>query len=87
MIIALATVAGYADRHKRDVYVAFGGFDTAVTSGRALLERGLVRAPDKQFPGNYELTDAGEHVVELLKIAGIIEKVVVVNDQCKKARK
>lgn len=78
MIITLAQIAGHAEKYERDVFVAFGGFDTAVTSGRALEERGLVYGFNPERPGMYRLTKAGEHVLELLKIAGLIEQVKIV---------
>ena len=46
-----------------------------VPTGRRLLERGLVFAPDPDFPGRYELTEAGQHVHALLQIAGIASQV------------
>lgn len=48
--------------------------DLFVPSARGLIERGLVyrneKAGSHDWP--YELTDAGKHVYELLKIAGIV---------------
>lgn len=50
---------------------AAGMIDTAVPSMRRLEERGLVYAPDPQWPGRKLLTPAGEHVHALLVIAGL----------------
>ena len=50
---------------------AHGMIDTAVPSMRRLEERGLVYAPDPEWPGRMVLTDAGKHVHGLLVIAGL----------------
>lgn len=43
---------------------------------RQLVRDGLAFAPDPTSPGLLELTDAGKHAYELLKIAGIVESVL-----------
>lgn len=50
---------------------AHGMIDTAVPSMRRLEERGLVYAPDAEWPGRKVLTEAGAHVHALLVIAGL----------------
>lgn len=49
-----------------------GMYDTAVPSMRRLRERGLVWSPDTELPGLCELTEAGRHVLALLRIAGLV---------------
>lgn len=44
-----------------------------ITSLSSLAKRGLVYASNPQFPGIYELTEAGEKTYDLLKIAGLTE--------------
>lgn len=80
MILVLGQIA--TNTHctgRRDIYVAFGGHDTYVTSGRCLKDRGLIYSPDKEHPGLYELTEAGALVVELLRVAGLIQKIEAEN--------
>lgn len=48
-----------------------------VTTGRALEARGLIHSPHERWPGIYELTEAGNHVFELLKLAGMVELVQI----------
>jgi len=83
MIIRLCQVAGHANKYDRDIYIAFGGADTSVGSGRALEERGLVYAPDKKLPGLYKLTEAGELVLGLLKLSGLVQRVESANGPLK----
>jgi hypothetical protein len=61
----------YMANRKRFVAVC-GRYDT-VTCGNALLRRGLIWSPYEKWPGIYCLTDAGKHVFELLRIAGLVE--------------
>ena len=51
---------------------AQGMIDTAVPSMGRLKARGLVWAPDPEWPGRCELTEAGKHVLALLRIAGLV---------------
>lgn len=55
---------------------ALGMRDTWVGSARCLVDRGLIVAPDPQWPGVFNLTDAGKHVLALLQIAGLAEPIV-----------
>ena len=80
MVIALAAIAGYADRYDKKTYIALGSYDTAVTSARCLKDRGLVYSYDPEKPGLYKLTKAGELVIELLKEAGLIEVIQAANE-------
>lgn len=59
----------------RDRYVSRAGRYDPVGAGRALLSRGLIFAPYKDWPGIYCLTDAGRLVLDLLVLAGLVEKV------------
>jgi hypothetical protein len=58
----------------RDIFVTVVGRYDPVTTGSALLRRGLIWAPYPDWPGIYCLTDAGVHVFELLKLAGLVER-------------
>lgn len=51
------------------------GRNDTVGPAKSLERRGLIYAPDKKWPGIFCLTEAGEHVLELLKIAGVIVEV------------
>jgi len=81
MVIVLAQV--YTNTHcmpkSREFYTAFGCRDNYVQTVGCLQDRGLVYSPDAKYPGLVELTAAGKHVVELLKLAGLIQKVQAVN--------
>ena len=82
MAITLAAIATNSARLKtKEFYAAFNMVDRYVCNSKALKEKGLVYAPDPKYKGIVELTEAGEHVVALLEIAGIIKKVKVVNEQ------
>lgn len=72
MIVCMAQIAGAAKRFNSTPYWAVGAPDDAVPSIRRLTERGLVFAADPEKPGLVEFTEAGKHVFELLKIAGLI---------------
>lgn len=58
----------------REIFIATTGRYDPVGAGRALERRGLIWSPYPKWPGIFCLTDAGRHVFELLKIAGLIEK-------------
>jgi hypothetical protein len=58
-----------------NVLRAAGLRDTFVGTARSLAERGLIEAPDKRWPGIYNLTRAGELTVSLLMEAGMVERV------------
>lgn len=56
-----------------DVFRMAGVADASCMSAGALIRRGLAHAPDPQWPGRLELTEAGEHVYSLLEISGQIQ--------------
>ena len=75
-IIKLVEVAGRGpDGGYTNYFRALRAHDTSVVSGRVLEEKGLVHAPDPQYPGLYELTDPGRLVFDLLKMAGLVERI------------
>lgn len=74
MVINLLDIANDKMRSREGIYI-YGLRDNAVPSRACLEERGLIYAPDPEWPGRYMLSEAGKHVVELLKIAGIAIKV------------
>lgn len=59
-----------------NVYRAAGIADASCVSANAVIRRGLAHAPDPQYPGILELTEAGEHVYALLEISGQITPLV-----------
>lgn len=75
MIVMLVSVAN--KRHATGVQSLrlVGLRDTSVDTGRRLEDRGLVYAPNPEWPGRYELTRAGEIVVELLREAGLVQSI------------
>ena len=74
MIIALVSIHS-GDRSKMDVFKLLGMVDSSYTSAAALKYRGLVIAPDPEFPGVFELTQAGELVLKLLGEAGLVHNI------------
>lgn len=48
--------------------------DTAVGGMRSLVARGLIYAPNHDFPGICVPTEAGRHVHALLALAGLVPK-------------
>lgn len=74
-IIKLIEVAGRKDAPYVNLFRLHRAHDTSVVSGRVLEEKGLVFAPDPEFPGLYDLTEPGKLVFELLKMAGLVEQV------------
>jgi hypothetical protein len=74
MIITLGHIATNTHCRGSGLYRAFGVADTYVPCVNRLLERGLVHSPDKELPGRVELTEPGELVVQLLRMAGLLEK-------------
>jgi hypothetical protein len=68
-----------AEAHAITRLVAMGGRNDFTTGIRGIVSRGLAYAPDKRWPGILRLTDAGKHVVELLKIAGLAVEFTAVN--------
>lgn len=77
MVCCLVEIAENRDARARQYRVmkAMGLRDTWVSAARCLVERGLIMAPDPEWPGIFVLTEPGEHVLALLQIAGIVEKI------------
>lgn len=50
-----------------------GLYDTVVMTCIRLEARGLIHAPDPQYPGRYEITEVGKLVIQLLQCAGLVE--------------
>lgn len=61
--------------NRSNLFRVIGLNDTAVAAARALIERGLIVAPDPVWPGRYEMTAAGEHVFALLEMAGLVQRI------------
>lgn len=74
-IIKLIEVAGRNDAPFTNLFRLNRAHDTSVVSGRVLEDKGLVFAPDPEFPGLYDLTEPGKLVFDLLKMAGLVEQV------------
>lgn len=74
MIIALTAIANDTWASGVDHYRTIGLVDGSHVAGASLSRRGLVHSPDPKWPGRYELTDAGRHTFELLKLAGLVEQ-------------
>lgn len=69
MVFVLDAIA----RRDRSMNMRKAGMtDTTVPTMRRLIDRGLVFAPDPDWPGVCELTEAGRHVHALLVIAGLV---------------
>lgn len=77
MVVALVDVEARGEpyRGERDTFRALGMPSNFVGGLRGLLERGLVVAPDPEWPGACVLTEAGRHVFALLQCAGIIQRI------------
>lgn len=60
---------------KRDIFRLMGVPDSSCVSGRVLEEKGLVYAPDPKYPGWYRLTEPGKLVMQLLQMAGLVERI------------
>lgn len=67
--------AGNYSIRKRDLYRILGVPDASCTAGRILHEKGLVEAPDPNYPGFYVLTEPGKLVFHLLQMAGLIGRI------------
>jgi len=65
----------YEDQEDFVRFIGAGGRSDHATPARALFRRGLIYSPIPDWPGIYHPTEAGKHVFELLKIAGLIESV------------
>ena len=78
MIGVLVDISNCEDARSKTYSVmrALGMRDTWVGSARCLVDRGLIIAPDPEWPGRFDLTDAGKHVVALLQIAGLAEPII-----------
>jgi hypothetical protein len=71
MMVQVATRSTYLP----DLYRILGMHSVGVGAGRNLESRGLIYAPDPEWPGLYKLTEAGEHVFALLQIAGLVQRI------------
>lgn len=71
----VVTLCDIANKAGHSYYMALGMRSTEVTSMGILKRRGLIYAPDENWPGQCELTEAGQHVFALLKIAGIASRI------------
>ena len=72
MILKMSMIGNEIDHLSKSSWYAVGSPDIAVPACNALLSRGLVYAPDPRLPGVVEFTEAGKHVFELLKLAGLV---------------
>jgi hypothetical protein len=75
MIVVLVSVANKRHATGKQSLRLVGLSDTSVSTARRLEERGILYAPNPEWPGRYELTRAGELVVELLREAGLVQSV------------
>lgn len=74
MVVVLTDIAAKQELH-RDTFRLLGMPSNYVGGLRGLLERGLVYAPDPQWPGKCEMTEAGKAVFDLLQMAGIVQRI------------
>lgn len=74
MVVVLTDIASQG-AVRRDTFRALGMPSNFCNGLRGLLERGLVFAPDPQWPGRCEMTDAGKAVFSLLQMAGIVQRI------------
>lgn len=80
MVVALVEIANNTGIMQiGNTLRVLGAPDTTVPTRRRLAERGLIHLPTGEWP--YVLTEAGEHVVALLKIAGIAETVETIMEE------
>lgn len=75
MITVLVSVANKRHATGKQSLRLVGLSDTSVSTAQRLEERGLLYAPEAQWPGRYELTRAGELVLDLLREAGLVQSV------------
>jgi len=74
MVVVLTDIAREGSV-KRDTFRVLGMPSNFCNGLRGLLERGLVFAPDPQWPGRCEMTEAGRAVFSLLQMAGIVQRI------------
>lgn len=74
MVVTLTDIASKGGA-ARDSFRAMGMSSNFCVGLRGLLERGLVVAPDPEWPGRCEMTEAGQAVFSLLKMAGIVQRI------------
>ena len=73
MIIVLVEIAEMKGKMRTHCVLKANGIRSIwVPTVRCLEDRGLIFAPDKDWPGKFFLTEAGEHVLALLQIAGLV---------------
>ena len=71
----VVTLCDIANKAGHSYYIALGMRSTEVTSMGILKRRGLIYAPNEEWPGMCELTEAGKHVFALLEVAGIAARI------------
>ena len=69
--------SGPAGRIRQLSIAANGAVRDSVGTQRALESRGLVYAPEPQWPGLLQPTEAGALVIDLLRLAGLIVDVAI----------
>ena len=74
MVVVLTDIASHS-AVRRDTFRVLGVPSNFCNGLRGLLERGLVFAPDPNWPGRCEMTEAGKAVFSLLQMAGIVQKI------------
>jgi hypothetical protein len=74
MVVQLVATASGGDR-RWELLRRLGMLPLELGANRALVSRGLAEAPDPEFPGMLILTEAGQHVLKLLEIAGLVEAI------------
>jgi hypothetical protein len=71
----VVTLCDIANKAGHTYYMALGMRSTEVQSIGILKRRGLIYAPDENWPGICELTEAGKNIFALLEIAGIAARI------------
>lgn len=73
MIIVLVEISEMKGKMRDKCVLKANGIRSIwVPTVRCLEDRGLIFAPDKDWPGRFLITEAGEHVLALLQIAGLV---------------
>ena len=75
MIVVLSDIGNKNEAPHCDTFRALGMRSTQIIGMNGLIDRGLAYAPDPKWRGVLKLTKAGELVFELLKVAGLVERV------------
>lgn len=74
MVVTLFDIAT-GESVRRDTFRLLGMPSNFVSGLNGLLDRGLVYAPDPEWPGRCLMTKEGEHVFALLQAAGIVQQI------------